>query len=154
MKYPNVLREAEIFDQIDKTGKAPVTTFQESDEHEIATSQFTLSFTSNGAGFSFPCDSAGNVLDKPDRRQLARDNEAWAKDPTRDWENIEILPWTHRFQRCSCGSDVEPEKIYDARGIYLTRACPRCQPEKLSRFRPEVLTNPRYEADEDIDGDY
>jgi len=54
---------------------------------------------------------------------------------------------------CSCGSGLYPEPEYDARGIYLTRACDRCRKEKLSGFRPEVLSNPSYEVDEPIDED-
>jgi hypothetical protein len=40
---------------------------------------------------------------------------------------------------------------YDARGIYLTRVCPKCQKEKLAGFRQEVLTDSQYEADEPIE---
>jgi hypothetical protein len=29
---------------------------------------------------------------------------------------------------------------YDAQGIYLCRVCERCQKQKLSRYRPEILT--------------
>jgi hypothetical protein len=51
---------------------------------------------------------------------------------------------------CPCGS-AEPSHIeYDARGIPLTRVCRKCQAERLSRYRPEVLTNPSYECDEPI----
>jgi hypothetical protein len=42
---------------------------------------------------------------------------------------------------------------YDARGIPLTRVCEECRAEKLYRVRPEVLTNPNYEANEPIDED-
>lgn len=40
---------------------------------------------------------------------------------------------------------------YDARGIPLCRVCSKCRPEKLSRYRPEVLNNPNYVANEPID---
>jgi hypothetical protein len=43
---------------------------------------------------------------------------------------------------------------YDARGIPLAKVCDKCRKEKLRGFRPEVLTDSSYEADEDIDGDY
>lgn len=39
----------------------------------------------------------------------------------------------------------------DARGIELCRVCEKCEQEKLSHYRPEVLTNPSYEADEPIE---
>ena len=37
---------------------------------------------------------------------------------------------------------------HDARGIPLARVCEKCRDEKLARYRPDVLTNPNYEADE------
>jgi len=55
---------------------------------------------------------------------------------------------------CDCGSGIEPEPEYDARGIYLCRACAKCRRDKLSRYRTDVLTNPNYEADEPIDEEY
>jgi len=42
---------------------------------------------------------------------------------------------------------------YDARGIFLTYTCPLCHEYKMARYRPDVLNNPSYEADEDIYGD-
>jgi hypothetical protein len=42
---------------------------------------------------------------------------------------------------------------HDARGIPLARVCGKCRKEKLSGFRPEVLTDPNYQADEDVYGD-
>jgi hypothetical protein len=39
----------------------------------------------------------------------------------------------------------------DARGIPLARVCPKCRAEKLSHYRPDVLTNSNYEADEPIE---
>jgi len=40
---------------------------------------------------------------------------------------------------------------YDARGIELCRVCDRCRESKLAEYRPEVLGNPMYEADEPIE---
>ena len=42
---------------------------------------------------------------------------------------------------------------YDARGIYLCKVCTKCEKAKLSRYRPEVLTDSCYAADEPIDPD-
>lgn len=39
----------------------------------------------------------------------------------------------------------------DARGIELARVCEKCEKFKLKGFRPEVLTNPNYQADEPIE---
>lgn len=43
---------------------------------------------------------------------------------------------------------------YDARGIALGRVCDRCRDDLLATFRPDVLTDPNYWADEPIDEDY
>lgn len=40
---------------------------------------------------------------------------------------------------------------YDARGIYLCRVCRFCVKQKLSRYRPDVLSDPNYWADEPIE---
>ena len=40
---------------------------------------------------------------------------------------------------------------YDARGIPLCKVCDRCEETKLSMYRPEVLNNPNYTADEPIE---
>lgn len=58
---------------------------------------------------------------------------------------------------CPCGSGEDGHIEYDARGIPLGYMCDKCRAEKLSHFRPEVLTDPDYDAedlgdDDDIDG--
>ncbi len=53
--------------------------------------------------------------------------------------------------KCPCGSGKFPQLGYDARGIPLGYMCSECREKKLSKFRPECLTNPSYEADEDIE---
>jgi hypothetical protein len=40
---------------------------------------------------------------------------------------------------------------YDARGIELCRVCDKCVATKLARYRPEVLRDSNYQADEDIE---
>ena len=40
---------------------------------------------------------------------------------------------------------------YDARGLYLARVCEHCVEYKLSKYRPEVLTNPNYWTSEPIE---
>jgi len=54
---------------------------------------------------------------------------------------------------CPCGSELMSRWAHDARGVPLARVCPKCEAEKLARYRPDVLNNPNYAADEDIDGD-
>lgn len=39
---------------------------------------------------------------------------------------------------------------YDARGIPLCKVCSDCVDEKLAKYRPDVLTNSTYWADEPI----
>ena len=55
------------------------------------------------------------------------------------------------MRECLCGSGKESWPEYDARGIYLCRVCEVCQEEKLAGYRPEVLTDGDYEADEPIE---
>lgn len=44
---------------------------------------------------------------------------------------------------------------YDAQGIYLCKVCECCEDEKLSRFRPEILTGyNQSDVDEPIEPDY
>ncbi len=43
--------------------------------------------------------------------------------------------------------------VHDARGVPLCRVCDFCRTTKLSKYRPEVLTNPSYTADEPIEED-
>jgi hypothetical protein len=52
---------------------------------------------------------------------------------------------------CQCGSGKESWAEYDARGIFLCHVCEECREEKLSHFRPDVLTDPNYWHDEPID---
>jgi len=52
---------------------------------------------------------------------------------------------------CPCGSGKESFWQNDARGIPLCRTCTKCHREKMKRYRPEVLTNPNYYADEPIE---
>ena len=54
---------------------------------------------------------------------------------------------------CSCGSGLEKSAEYDARGIFLTYVCDDCRSAKLSRYRPDVLSDPDYWHDEPIDDD-
>lgn len=42
---------------------------------------------------------------------------------------------------------------HDARGISLTLVCRLCKDDKLRTYRPEVLNDPNYEADEPIESE-
>ena len=54
---------------------------------------------------------------------------------------------------CPCGSGLNSHWAYDAKGIELCRTCEKCHDEKMRAYRPEVLYDPNYETDEDIDDD-
>jgi hypothetical protein len=49
-----------------------------------------------------------------------------------------------RLQQCHCGSGKFPEARHDARGIFLTYTCSKCEREKMAGFRPDVLTDSGY----------
>jgi hypothetical protein len=55
------------------------------------------------------------------------------------------------MRECNCGSGENSWWEYDARGIPLSRVCDKCIEEKLSGYRPEVLVDPGYWADEPIE---
>ena len=52
---------------------------------------------------------------------------------------------------CRCGSGQESWWENDARGIPLARVCEKCRKEKLKGYRPDVLTDSNYWADEAIE---
>lgn len=54
---------------------------------------------------------------------------------------------------CPCGSGLDSHWENDARGIPLCRVCPKCREAKLAQYRPEVLTDLNYEADEPIEAE-
>jgi hypothetical protein len=52
---------------------------------------------------------------------------------------------------CPCGSGESSWWESDARGIPLARVCLKCIDKTLSKYRPEVLINSNYCADEPIE---
>ena len=56
---------------------------------------------------------------------------------------------------CNCGSGEYSYWVNDAQGIPLARVCSKCEKEKLSHYRPEILTGySQADVDERIDEDY
>jgi hypothetical protein len=55
------------------------------------------------------------------------------------------------FRACPCGSGLASSWVNDARGIPLCRTCDKCHNTKMAGYRPEVLNNSQYEADEAIE---
>ena len=58
-----------------------------------------------------------------------------------------------RMRACPCGSGELSSWTYDARGIPLFRSCDKCHDAKAAKYRPDVLANPNYDADEPIEED-
>jgi hypothetical protein len=58
-----------------------------------------------------------------------------------------------RTQKCGCASGLDSEWYFDARGIEICRACVKCWPAKKARYRPEVLSDPHYVANEPIEAE-
>jgi hypothetical protein len=54
---------------------------------------------------------------------------------------------------CPCGSGQSRFDLTDARGIFCCYVCDACEDEKRKRYRPDVLTDPNYEASEPIEED-
>jgi hypothetical protein len=59
----------------------------------------------------------------------------------------------HHLTECSCGSGLWPNENYDARGLFLCYSCDQCHIDRLSVYRPDVLTDSDYWHDESVDGD-
>lgn len=57
------------------------------------------------------------------------------------------------MRTCPCGSGRERFAQHDARGIFLRYTCTKCHDREMARYRPEVLNNHNYYADEAIDED-
>jgi hypothetical protein len=55
---------------------------------------------------------------------------------------------------CPCNSGKPSWWENDARGIPLARVCEDCREAKLAKYRPDVLTDSNYWADEPIEDDY
>lgn len=58
-----------------------------------------------------------------------------------------------RLQECPCDSGEWPEAMHDARGIFLCYCCGKCRAKAMAKYRPDVLTDSNYWADEEIEGD-
>ena len=60
----------------------------------------------------------------------------------------------NQMKRCSCGSGESSWWEYDAQRIPLCRVCGKCRGEKLSRYRPEIISGyDQGDVDEPIEGE-
>lgn len=48
---------------------------------------------------------------------------------------------------CRCGSGLEQRDLIDARGIFCSFVCNRCEADIRRCFRPEIFTDPKYPMD-------
>lgn len=48
---------------------------------------------------------------------------------------------------CGCGSRQPRRELVDARGIFCTFVCDRCEARKRREFNPEIFAGP-YDADD------
>lgn len=53
---------------------------------------------------------------------------------------------------CNCGSGLYRRELRDARGIFCTFVCDKCEREKRDRFDPAIFAG-LYDADEPIEED-
>lgn len=60
---------------------------------------------------------------------------------------------SNKARPCPCGSGLDSYWNHDARGIPLCRTCEQCHQRKMAGYRREVLTNPNYDCDEQIEED-
>jgi len=56
-------------------------------------------------------------------------------------------------QECSCGSGEYKRAVFDARNIFVTYVCDKCEDSKLAPYREEIFNNPSYHTDEPIEPD-
>ena len=52
---------------------------------------------------------------------------------------------------CRCGSGEPRRELYDARGIFCTFVCDKCEAKRRSAYRADIFTDPTYWHDEPID---
>jgi hypothetical protein len=54
---------------------------------------------------------------------------------------------------CPCGSGLHRRELKDARGIFCTFVCDKCEAAKKRNFRPDIFTDPNYPTVESVDED-
>lgn len=65
-------------------------------------------------------------------------------------EIYDALVYEYHQRDHHCRKD-QRSVAYDARGIALGYTCHLCHADKLSKYRPEVLTDPQYDCIEEIE---
>lgn len=55
------------------------------------------------------------------------------------------------MKRCNCGSGLYRRELKDARGIFCTFVCDKCEGQKRAMFRPDIFTDSQYWTDEPVE---
>lgn len=55
------------------------------------------------------------------------------------------------IRECNCGSGLERYELVDARGIFCSFVCEKCEETVKKKFRPDIFTDSNYWADEPIE---
>jgi len=51
---------------------------------------------------------------------------------------------------CPCGSGEPRRELVDARGIFCTFVCDRCEKQKRAKFRSDIFVDPNYWTEEEL----
>lgn len=52
---------------------------------------------------------------------------------------------------CPCGSGEPRRELVDARGIFCTFVCDKCEKQKRAKFRSDIFTDSQYWTDEPVE---
>jgi len=55
--------------------------------------------------------------------------------------------------QCNCGSGLHKYDLTDARGLFCTYVCEKCEGRKRKEFRAEIFEDANYDHDEPIEED-
>lgn len=55
------------------------------------------------------------------------------------------------MKECPCGSGEPREELTDARGIFVSFICSKCEDRVKAKYRPEIFEDSNYECDEPIE---
>lgn len=61
------------------------------------------------------------------------------------------MSYTSKIRKCDCESGLDRYALKDGYGIFLCYACQKCEEKRLSRYRPDIMSE--YECDEPIEPD-
>jgi hypothetical protein len=122
------------------------------DDVEVTIEYFRqFDYRNHGGGFHFPCDENGTI---DELLSAASDNLRRCQSGELDVIDRGVKQYRHEARLCPCGSQLHPEEVHDARGIFVARVCNNCKHERLSKYRDDIFTDSQYECYEQIEDDY